>query len=504
MGIALNAPGEGYIVREQLNQAWKKVGNSQSILIADSSRRIHSGIAAPCFFTMSDPALYVSSSASTGSIAFTATDESCPFTVTSNSAFITIIGGGSGTGGGAVTFSVAQDSGDRRTGTVSVGGQSFTVTQAGALGQYFVPITPCRLADTRNANGPFGGPRIAGQSTRSFTVPNSSCSIPSSAQAYSLNLTVVPQSYLGYLTVWPAGQAQPLVSTLNSDGRIKANAAIVPAGAGGAISIFASNTIDVIIDINGYFVDVRSSAALAYYPVPPCRISDTRSPNGPFGGPFVAGQTARTIPMRSSSCSLPATAQAYSVNFTAVPHGPLGFLTASPTGQSRPLASTLNASNGVVTANAAIVPAGINGSFDIFATNDTDLVVDITGYFAPPAAGGLAFYSLSPCRTLDSRLPTGSLPFTGATNINVAGSSCSPPSEATSYVFNVTVVPAGPLGYLTLWPQGTSRPIVSTLNAIDGAITGNMAIVQTSNGFVSALATDRTHIVLDLFGYFAP
>ena len=130
----------------------------------------------------------------------------------------------------------------------------------------FIPLTPCRVADTRKPNGPFGGPPISGGTLREFAIPNSACNVPTSAAAYSLNVTVVPQGTLGYLTVWPSGQDQPNVSTLNSiDGRIKANAAIVPAGAGGAISIFASNTTNVVLDINGYFAAV-SGSTLAFYP----------------------------------------------------------------------------------------------------------------------------------------------------------------------------------------------------------------------------------------------
>src|SRR5664280_461672 len=102
------------------------------------------------------------------------------------------------------------------------------------------------------------------------------CNIPSSAAAYSLNSTVVPHGPLGYLTVWPTGLSQPLVSTLNSyDGRVKANAAIVPAGSGGAISAFVTDTTDLIIDINGYFVS--DPTQLAFYPLPPCRVFDTRN-----------------------------------------------------------------------------------------------------------------------------------------------------------------------------------------------------------------------------------
>src|SRR5450432_762838 len=92
----------------------------------------------------------------------------------------------------------------------------------------FVPIVPCRAADTRLPAGPFGGPAIAGGSSRNFVLPASACRVPVTAQAYSLNVGVVPVGGLSYLTIWPGGQLRPLAySLLNSDGRIKANAAIV-------------------------------------------------------------------------------------------------------------------------------------------------------------------------------------------------------------------------------------------------------------------------------------
>ena len=73
-----------------------------------------------------------------------------------------------------------------------------------------------------------------------------------------------------------------------------------------------------------------------------------------------------------------------------------------------------------------------------------------------------------------------------------------------AYVFNATVVPVGPLGFLTLWPDGQPQPLASTLNAPDGAITSNMAIVPTSNGSIDAFASQATHLILDISGYFAP
>jgi hypothetical protein len=369
----------------------------------------------------------------------------------------------------------------------------------------FIAATQCRVADTRNPNGPFGGPFMSAGSTRSFAIPNSACGIPSTAQAYSLNVTVAPKAKLAYLTMFPCGQAQPFVSTLNSDGRVKAAAAIVPAGTNGAVCIYVTDDTDVILDINGYFVPATTPSSLAFSPVTPCRLVDTRQAPGPLGGPSLQGNgAARSFPLRSSSCNVPAAAQAYSLNFTSVPKGGLDYLTTWPTGQLQPSVSTLNAPTGTITANAAIVAAGTNGAISVFVSNDSDLVIDINGYFAPPGPGGLSLMNVAPCRVLDTRIPSGSPPFKGTRDVNVAASGCGAPASAQAYVLNATVVPSGVLGYLTLWPQGATQPMVSTLNAADAAITSNMAIVPTTNGSISAFAQDPTHLVLDLSGYFAP
>ncbi len=335
-------------------------------------------------------------------------------------------------------------------------------------------------------------------------IPNSACGIPSTAAGYSLNVAVVPRGTLGFLTLWPSGQSQPLVATLNSlDGRVKSNAAIVPAGLNGAVSVFATDTTDVILDINGYFVAESSPTALAFYPLTPCRIADTRNATAPLGGPSLTAQSTRSFPILESSCGLPSNAQAYSLNFAALPNGPLGFLTAWPAGLPQPLVASLNALTGTVTANAVIVPAGANGAVDVFTTNDTDLVIDINGYFAPPGSGGLSLYNLTSCRVLDTRQPPGTEPFSGSREVNVGASSCGVPATAQAYVFNATVVPSGPLGFITMWPQGEMQPLAATLNAIDGAITSNLAIVPTTSGSIDIFASDPTHLVLDIFGYFA-
>jgi hypothetical protein len=136
-------------------------------------------------------------------------------------------------------------------------------------------------------------------------------------------------------------------------------------------------------------------------------------------------------------------------------------------------------------------------------SESTQLVVDINGYFAAPASGGLSLHSAPPCRIIDTRNNNGQ-PFQGQLTVNVAGSPYAPSSSAQAYVLNATVVPPGPMHYVTPWPDPDQQPNVSTLNAIDGYTTSNMAIVPNTNGSTDAFASDPTQLILDISRYFAP
>ncbi len=370
-------------------------------------------------------------------------------------------------------------------------------------GIQFTPVTSCRLVDTRQTGDP-----IQAGTSQSYTLPQlGGCGIPTSAAAYSLNVTVVPITTLGYLTIWPTGEAQPSVSTMNSpDGRIKANAAIVPAGTSGAVSVFVTDTTNVILDIDGYFT-TPGSGTYQFYPLTPCRLVDTRGADGELGGPRLAAQTPRSFPLLMSSC-IPTGLNplAYSLNFTVIPNPsgqPLGYLTVWPTGETQPGVSTLNNPTATRVANAAMVPAGTGGAIDVYAYNTTDLLIDIDGYLAAPGTGGFSLYPVAPCRVLDTRQNNGQ-PFMGELTVNVVGSACAPPSNAAAYIFNATVVPSGSMPFLSLWPDGEQQPVVSTLNAYDGFITSNMAIMPTNIGYIDAYADALTQLILDISGYFAP
>jgi Chaperone of endosialidase len=136
----------------------------------------------------------------------------------------------------------------------------------------FVAITPCRLVDTRgtvqgfDGNVPFSGPPIAAMQTVVFpvltpngnTMPAPCNTVPPIAEAYSFNITVIPHGVpVTFVTVWPNGTAQPVISTLDDPlGTVVANAAIVAAGApNGGIDVYNQGpaAIDLVIDMNGYF-----------------------------------------------------------------------------------------------------------------------------------------------------------------------------------------------------------------------------------------------------------
>jgi hypothetical protein len=120
----------------------------------------------------------------------------------------------------------------------------------------FQTLNPCRIADTRGPAGLYGAPPLSAGVPRNFTL-SGQCGIPGTASAVSLNVTVTNTAGPGFIFIYPAGGAAPTASTLNYvAGQTIANAAIVPLGAGGAVTVIAGvSGTDLILDTNGYFYD---------------------------------------------------------------------------------------------------------------------------------------------------------------------------------------------------------------------------------------------------------
>jgi hypothetical protein len=135
------------------------------------------------------------------------------------------------------------------------GAKSVTATFLPAGGVGFHTLTPCRVVDTRNAAGPYGGPVLAAGTARAFAIAGQ-CGVPADAAAVALNVTVTNPTSAGHLTVFPGTGAVPGTSTISfAAGRTRANNATV-ALIDGLLSLFdgqATGTTDVIVDVSGYF-----------------------------------------------------------------------------------------------------------------------------------------------------------------------------------------------------------------------------------------------------------
>jgi hypothetical protein len=132
--------------------------------------------------------------------------------------------------------------------------------RAAALPLEFYTVAPCRMVDTRNANGPWGGPVLTSGQARNFPLLSAACHVPATAKALSINATAVVPSATGSLVIYPGDAATPLTSNLNFNaGTVRANNAIVSLSRNGDGSVTvlptlgSGNQVHFIIDVNGYF-----------------------------------------------------------------------------------------------------------------------------------------------------------------------------------------------------------------------------------------------------------
>jgi len=502
---------------------------STQLTIAGLPYGISQSAQVPCGYNLSSSSATFPSGSGSGGFTLSA-DPGCAWAIGGVPSWI-VPNVLSGAGTANVSYSVlANGTGAERTAQLTVGGLTYTVTQASGIpvsttGLRFVRLTPCRLVETRPEynvpvrSAPFGPPFLAANETRTMNLPASTvCQIPASAKAYVLNVTVIPRGAVDFVTVWPAGEARPNVWTVRSpDGQIVANTNIIKAGANGGISVFASHNTDMVLDITGYFTDNPAVSNLVYYPVSPCRVIDTRILYRPTPGPFGPGsmsarQTRSFRFPQTPYCTIPAGAAAYNVTVTVAPPGPLPYLTAWPAGEGQPNVSSINSFIGRTLANNVIIPAGQDGGIDVFTLEATDFLMDITGYFAPDdGVNGLLYYPVTQCRVSDSTNAGAGLPFGGpiyenetTRTIPLPTSGCPGlPASARAYALNATVIPNAPMPFLTLYPAGQGRPNASSLNAFEGQTITNSAIIPAgTSGAVDVFAFRRTHVVLEVNGYF--
>ena len=122
-------------------------------------------------------------------------------------------------------------------------------------------LTPCRIIDTRQANGPLAGPNLLPSPApdRIFPVLTSACGVPATAKSLAVNVTVTQPTAIGSLLLYPGNLATaPVATTISfSAGQTRANNAMVGLSTDGlgnlAVKNGSSGTVAFILDVTGYF-----------------------------------------------------------------------------------------------------------------------------------------------------------------------------------------------------------------------------------------------------------
>ncbi len=279
---------------------------------------------------------------------------------------------------------------------------------------YFTPITPCRLVDTRNAIGNWGGPQIqptsetdpyTGDRVFSGAASPAPCpAIPADAKALSVIVTALNYGLQpGRFTIYPADVGgRPSTAAVNyraGDGI--ANAGLVlPLSADGRFRVFSNRMADLVLDVHGFYTSsppagstTRPYPPFYYYPITPCRLVDTRRPVGAWGGPQIPARPESESYMGdrvfvgagASPCpGIPPGAKALSAIVTALNYGAQsGRFTIYPADAgARPSTATVNYRPGDGVANGSFVlPLSPEGTFSVYSNQVSDLVLDINGYY---------------------------------------------------------------------------------------------------------------------------
>ena len=390
---------------------------------------------------------------------------------------------------------------------------AFTVTVvAPPAGSDFLPLAPARLADTRptgaTADGSFAGsgPLVGGSEIAVVVAGRGG--VPANAVAVSVNVTVTEARAAGYVTVYPCGAGRPTASNLNySAGGTIPNAVLSQVGAGGAVCVFSSQTVHMVIDVNGVFPPTTS-----YVAINPARVLDTR-----IGQTTVDGVQQGTGPVAAGSVTplkivgragVPAGASAVVLNVTVTEPALDGYATVYPCGTEPPTASNLNYTVGLTIPNLVVAKIGTDGSVCVFSQGATHLVADVLGFF--PA--NTSYVALQPARVLDTRSAhqtvdglgagTGLRPGGTVTVLHVAGRGGVPVGAATA-VLNVTVTEPTAAGYVTVYPCGIDAPLASNLNFTAGQTVPNAIFTKIgTNGDVCLFNSQPTQLIADVAGYF--
>jgi len=354
-----------------------------------------------------------------------------------------------------------------------VGPGATTPNPVGVPSEY-QPLALNRVFDSRTT-----GSRVQAGSSIEVDL---STSVPVTATAVSVNVTAVEAANAGFLTAYPCGGALPVTSNVNYDaGQTRPNHVVVALYTDHKLCVYASATVDVVVDLQGAFVP---SGALRLNTLAATRLVDTRT----------AGRADPVV------VAMPPGAAAAVVNVTAVGAVAPGFLVVYPCDASAiPSTSNLNFVAGTAVAGLAYAPVGSAGTVCVHSNVPVDVIVDLQATFS--SGGALRFQPTTPTRMLDTRIGVGG--WRGEVGVNQTIEAVVAPPEASAVTGNLTMVQPGLDGFLTAY--GCSQPVPSTssVNAARQLIAAN-SLTTGAAGSLCIRASVGAHVIFDTTGWWVP
>ena len=338
---------------------------------------------------------------------------------------------------------------------------------------------------------------------------------PAGATAALVNITLTAADAIGYVTA-EACDIAISGERASSNGNVApgvtvANLAVVPLDQLGRFCLYNSVAMQMIVDVQGFFLPskVAGAGATLFAPLSPTRVLDTRT-GSRCDASGNCGTTGKVNPFEENGVQVahaPAGSLALLANITVTETAMGGYVTADSCEslqsgeQSR---SNVNYGAKDTVANLAVVPVGLVGDkpgFCAVSNVGTHAIVDVQGVFAPAPVGQWGYTMVSPTRLIDTR-KTGSK--SGAGKITRV----SAPAGASAVLINLTVLDGNAIGYATADKCSTLVPghqAQSNANMVPGRITANLAVVPVdADGSFCVYTSAATELVIDLQGTFSP
>jgi hypothetical protein len=343
-----------------------------------------------------------------------------------------------------------------------------------AAASRFLPLDPVRVVDTRldpPGRRPDGSELAVDFAGR----------LPAATTAVAISVTAAGPGADGYLSAGPCGRANS-GSTVNFTRGVSRGAmTVTPLGTDDRVCIFNSGETDVIVDLQGAFVDGAGESG--FTPLDTNRrLVDTRA----------TGRSAVLV------VDTPPGATAVAVNLTVVNAVGPGWLRAAPCGAVTGV-SNVNYGASEAVAGSAFVATSERDTICVETSTSADVVVDLTGTFG---AGGLSFVPVPPTRMLDTRNAIG-----GWSPVHGAGQTLDvrvTPQDAEAVTGTITMVGPVAEGYLVGNACGSTPP-TSSVNARAGqALANSLTTGVSDSGRLCVHSQPVTQSLFDVTGWWVP